>query len=379
MADFVDTAPRSGQRKQLLLLGAEHAHLCVLARIAKRPLAGVQVTLVTPNQRQFHPHLLAGLVAGHYAPDQCVTALAPLLHNSGVRWLASNAIGVDANARTVRLDDGARMPYDWLSIDTGLVQERERIEQALPGAREHGLFARPGEAFAALWPRVTALGPQRLRSVAVIGDDAAGIELAMAIRHVLPQVALTLITGGDPVGAAYPRGTGARVAMALRKRAITVLADQAREVRAGEIVLGCGARLACDVPIVATGARPPAWIAASGLALDDAGFISVDALGRSTSHVQVFAAHTLGRPGGRASGDNAGYAPRAGRRLADNLLATTQGGTAKPQNPPTRRLSLLSCGDRMAIASWGNLSAQGRWVWFWKKWIDRGFMRSGSG
>jgi len=35
---------------------------------------------------------------------------------------------------------------------------------------------------------------------------------------------------------------------------------------------------------------------------------------------------------------------------------------------------LLSCGARRAIASWGNWSAQGRWVWAWKDWSDRRFV-----
>jgi NADH dehydrogenase FAD-containing subunit len=38
-------------------------------------------------------------------------------------------------------------------------------------------------------------------------------------------------------------------------------------------------------------------------------------------------------------------------------------------------LSLLSCGDRYAIASWGRYSVQGRWVWWLKDWIDRAFIR----
>lgn len=31
--------------------------------------------------------------------------------------------------------------------------------------------------------------------------------------------------------------------------------------------------------------------------------------------------------------------------------------------------------DHYAIASWGNFSAQGRWVWWLKNWIDRSFIK----
>jgi NADH dehydrogenase FAD-containing subunit len=46
-----------------------------------------------------------------------------------------------------------------------------------------------------------------------------------------------------------------------------------------------------------------------------------------------------------------------------------------PYVPQTNALNLLSCGDRYAIASWGRYSAQGRWVWWLKDWIDRAFIR----
>ncbi|WP_210541866.1 hypothetical protein [Rhodoferax sp. PAMC 29310] len=43
--------------------------------------------------------------------------------------------------------------------------------------------------------------------------------------------------------------------------------------------------------------------------------------------------------------------------------------------PPKNTLNLLSCGDHYAIATWGDYNAQGRWVWWLKDWIDRGFIK----
>jgi len=40
-----------------------------------------------------------------------------------------------------------------------------------------------------------------------------------------------------------------------------------------------------------------------------------------------------------------------------------------------KTVRLLSCGDRSAIASWGNLSAQGRWVGWLKDRRDRAFVK----
>lgn len=256
MAQPVDSIAPRGGGKQLLLVGSGHGYLQLLARLAAQPLAGVQVTLVAPLARQFCAAMVPGFVAGDYALAECAVELAPLLRHAAVRSHLGRVVRVDAQARSLQLDDGSTLGYDWLSLDTGPLHDRDRIERAIPGAREHGLFVRPIEAFGALWPRVTALAPERLRSLAVIGAGATGIELVMAVRHRLPQVAVTLVSGGAPVGAAYPATLRKRIAKALRKRAITVLPDVACALRPGEIVLGCGARLACDVPAGAARTRP---------------------------------------------------------------------------------------------------------------------------
>jgi selenide,water dikinase len=65
---------------------------------------------------------------------------------------------------------------------------------------------------------------------------------------------------------------------------------------------------------------------------------------------------------------------RAGPALAVNLAAAVANQPLKPHQPPETTLNLLSCGNRTAIASWGNFSAQGRWVWWLKNWIDRRFI-----
>ena len=357
--------------KHLVLLGAGHAHVHLLAQATRQSFNGARVTLVAPSARQLSSGMVPGFVAGHYASDDCVIALAPLLEKNGIRWLQQSVTALDAHQRRLRLDDGTELAYDWLSVNTGPVQDRQLLENSLPGVREHGLFVRPIEAFCHLWPQVLALAAQRTLRLAVIGGGAAGVELVMAVRKRLPTASVTLIAGEAGLGANYPDGMQQRLRLALKARRITVLNERAIALHAGEIELGNGARLLCDVPLVATGA----WLQGSGLALDAQGFIAVDACLRSTNHPEVLAAGDVSARQGSVLARSGVYEVRAGPALARNLEALVAGQPLREHQPPIHTLNLLSCGDQHAIASWGKFSAQGRWVWWLKDWIDRSFVQ----
>lgn len=362
------------QPRQLVLLGAGHAHVQVIFHLAEHPLVGARITLIAPYPRQLYSGMVPGFVAGHYAMDDCVIPLEPLVRRAGIRWLHRSVKALDAPTCTVELDDGSALHYDWLSVNTGAVQNRAVIEQTMPGAREHGLFVRPIEAFGALWPKVVELGLQKPLRIAVIGAGAAGIELSMAVRHRLPNAAVTLLAGQLPVASNYTPQVQQCVLASLKQRSITVLQDVALALDGSSVRLGCGADLACDVALIAVGAQPAPWLADSGLALDAQGFIAVNASQRSTSHPQVFATGDVSTRMDQPLARSGVYAVRAGPALATNLAAAVAGQPLKAHMPPLKTLNLISCGDRRAIASWGNFSAQGRWVWWLKDWIDRRFV-----
>ena len=399
--------------RRLLLLGGGLAHLHLLASLRQQPLPGVQVTLVTPQPRLVHAGMLAGFVAGQHALAECTTLLEPLVQQSGARWLAARAVKLDAPANALLLDDGTTLKFDWLSLCQEPMQDRDALERALPGAREHGLFVRPLHAFCALWPRVPELAAAKALRVAVIGgwggtevgapvgtemvdaDASSGlaVELALAIRHRLPGSAVTLVTGGAPLAPGCPPTLQKRLAQALRQRNVTVLADCAVQLHAGEIALGSGARLACDVPVLATRPIAPAWLAGSGLALDGQGWLAVDACGRSISHAHVFAtdpssadpnASPSARPNASPAHRDPAFASArsthaVAARFAANLAAAVAGQPVRPQPPAAHPLRLVSCGDGHAIAAWGRYCAQGHWVGWLKQRMDRAWIVQHAG
>jgi pyridine nucleotide-disulfide oxidoreductase family protein len=364
--------------KHLVMIGAGHAHVHLLSTLAGQPLAGVQITLIAPSPRQLYSGMVPGFVAGHYALEDCVIPMEPLLKNTEVTWLQRSATGLDTNARVVTLDDGSTVAYDVLSINSGAVQDRQKIELMMPGAREHALFLRPIESFGALWPQVVAMGEKNPLRLAVMGGGAAGFELACAMSHRLPTSSVTLLSSDLTVGSNYPPAVQALMRQTLRARHINVIQEHCAGIAKSELTLANGARLVCDVPIIATDAQAPAWLQNSGLALDDQGFVSVNALQHSTSHPGVFAASDVATRVDLMLPRSGVYAVHAGVPLSNNLRACLAGVAPSPYTPQDKTLNLLSCGDRRAIASWGTWSAQGRWVWWLKNWIDRSFVKKYS-
>ena len=101
----------------------------------------------------------------------------------------------------------------------------------------------------------------------------------------------------------------------------------------------------------------------------------VDATHRSLSHPNIFAAGDVCTRSD-ASLDRSGvHAVHVGPVLANNLFASLSGGSLKEYWPKRRSLYLLALGDGRAVMSWGNVSAEGAWVWRWKDRIDRRFIK----
>ena len=372
MRDASPLTPRAARgSRHIVLLGAGHAHLQVLKHLAVQPLAATVVTLITPYSHQMVASMLPGFVTGRYSPSDFTIALQPLVQRAGLRWITQNIAALDATSQTLQLDDGSSLGFDLLSVNTLPTQDRARVEQVIPGAREHALFVHPLEAFVELWSRVTAMGDIQPLRITIIGAGAGGIELAFAVRQRLPNAAVTLLCGAKPPASRCKPQMQVRIVGLLKQRNITVLQDRAVAIKSGFVQLGCGADLACDVPLLATGTAPQPWLATSRLALDERGFIAVDTTQRSTSHNHVFASGDICSRSDQSQATCGSYDRLAGQTLTYNLVAAVTRGALKARQPPTVAVNLLACGDRYAVGSWGNYSFQGRWAQWLKDWIDR--------
>lgn len=265
--------------------------------------------------------------------------------------------------------------YDALSLDTGAENDCSCL--AACGARL--LPIRPLENFVVGWTRLReALGKQGRALIAVVGGGAAGVELALAARYRLArdlgpaQVEVILVSGGELLPG-YGRRVVARVARVLERQSIGIVGGYAAGTPSG-LQLADGRRVVADAVIAATGVRPAEWLATSGLALAEDGFIAVAQGQQSVSHPEVFAAGDVASRIDLPHAKSGIYAVRAGPVLTANLERVLAGLPPLAYRPQRRGLYLLATGPREAIVAWGGLAGGGHWAWRWKDWIDRRFI-----
>jgi len=345
---------------RLVLLGGGHAHALVLLKLGNFLPKDLEVKLVTPHPVHTYSGMVPGVVAGHYAVSEAQIDLARLCNRAGVALVLDQIAGLDAGNKQLALANSGKLEFDVLSLDLGSLPNFSGV----PGAREHALGVKPFEAFMRHW-EAHGLSARR---IAVAGAGAAGIEMAMALRHRLPSAKVFLYSDRPMFSGAV----AARLERALGRCGVELQSNTAvAALEPGPVVVTQQEREACDLVLWTAGAAPQPWLQQSGLQTDEAGFVLVDPALRSVSHPDVFAAGDCATLRDARHPKSGVYAVRHAPVLLENLRNTVEGKTLETYHPQARQLALISCGAKYAIASRGGWSAEGAWVWRWKDWLDR--------
>lgn len=348
----------------LLLVGGGHAHVAVLADWIRQGLpAGVRALLLTPEPTLRYSGMVPAWIAGQHGRDDGLVDLAGLARRAGVELILDRCAAIDPNARRVTTAAGAVIAFDIASIDTG----GEGRAAALLGEDPRLIDVRPIGGFV---DRLAAL--PALDRVVVAGGGAGGVELAFALRNRAGAPAqVTLVAGESGVLPGFAPAVQRRVTAALDRQGIALHKADAR-LKDGAIMAGDISLEPADAIIAALGSAAPGWARASGLAVDAAGFIAVNARQQSTSHPHIFAAGDVAARTDRALAHSGVHAVFAGPVLAANLRAAIAGEPSRrAYYPRWNNLYLMNTGDGSAIASYGALAAEGAWVLRLKHWIDK--------
>jgi pyridine nucleotide-disulfide oxidoreductase family protein len=366
--------------QQLVLLGAGHAHLHVLARLAHVPLPGVAVTLVTPSARQHYSGMVPGYLQGAYAEAELAVDLRQLCRAAGARLHLAAADRIEP-ARRLVVAGGDTLEFDVLSVDVGSAA----AGLDTPGAREHAFALRPMSRVVALREAVDRAVAARAGgpvAIAVVGGGAGGVEVALALHRRVTagggRPAVTLLEGGPAIVGDFAPAARARILGVLGARGIALLTGRpVTAVGAGAVTAAGGPPVAADVTVWLAGAAAPGLLTASPVARDARGFLHVDATLRAVDGAPIWGAGDCVTLAEHPATPRAGvYAVRAGPVLDRNLRAALTGAGAPARCRPQRSfLALLNTADGKAILRWHGMVGHTRWAWWLKDRIDRRFMR----
>src|SRR5215471_21160752 len=109
------------QKKRVVIVGAGFGGLAAAKVLGSRDDGSpVEVTVIDRlNYFLFQPLLYQVAMAGLSATDVAYPIRAALHGRRNVTVLLGEVTGVDIAARTVRLDDGTTLPYDYLVMAAG--------------------------------------------------------------------------------------------------------------------------------------------------------------------------------------------------------------------------------------------------------------------
>lgn len=295
-------------RPHVVVLGAGFAGLSAVRALRKAP---VRVTLVDRHSYSTFQPLLYQVATGALNPGDITYGARGFAARTGASFRKGEVTTVDPGTRTVSLDVGPDLHYDYLVIANGVTTNYFGV----PGAAEHAFPIYTRAEALAVRDRMTghldhiaATGEARGAAVVVVGGGATGVEMAGTLAElrnsVLPsrypeldptEVHVVLVEMTDKVLAPFAPRLREYAAQQLRARGVELRLDAAvKEVRPDSVLLADGTELGAQMTVWATGVAAHDRVKSWGLRQGKGGRIVVGGDLRVPDHPEILVAGDIG-------------------------------------------------------------------------------------
>ena len=178
---------------------------------------------------------------------------------------------------------------------------------------------------------------------------------------------ITLFTKENRILKDFPKRTIHKFELHFKKNNIKILTNTEIKKINGDCIVDSEnkERIFDDIFLVARTSGPE-WLKKTNLDLDDEGFLAVNDQLRSISKNNIFGSGDIVNIDKYNLKKSGVYAVRQGDVLSKNLRNTLLKKDLKKFKPQRSFLSIISMGEKKAIASKYSFSIQGKWVWNWK-------------
>ncbi|MCF3933176.1 NAD(P)/FAD-dependent oxidoreductase [Acuticoccus sp. M5D2P5] len=377
--------PGAPLRHRVVVVGGGFGGHAAVIGLAK---AEVDVTLVDQRNHHIFQPLLYQAATASLAPSEIAWPLRHILrHQKNATTRLDTVIGVDVPAREVRLESGARLPYDTLVLATGARHAyfgHDEWEPFAPGLKtiEDATEIR-GRILLAFEKAELASDPAERAAwltFVVVGGGPTGVELAGTIaemaRDTLPaefrfietsRARVILAEAGPRILQGYDADLSAYAARSLETLGAEVILDSPVTHCDAEGVRLADRHLPARTVIWAAGVRASPAAGWLGVEADRAGRIAVAADLTVPGHPDIFAVGdtvTLSDSDGTPVPGIAPAAKQEGHYVAGLIKARLAGEPAPPPFRYRHAGSLAQIGRRSAIADFGRIKLRGAIAWW---------------
>ncbi|WP_394011347.1 FAD-dependent oxidoreductase [Anaerococcus cruorum] len=354
--------------KKIILAGGGHGHINILKNLIKNPIKDQKIILITDYNRQYYSGMLAGYIEGIYTEEEISFDVPKLCKMANVSYIEQKIISIDKENQRV-ITEGGSYSYDYLSINLGSLSKLN-----FPTDFKNLTLVKPILNVVKAKNEIINLSKVKASpKITFIGAGASGVELALSFKAAFPKADISIITARD-ILRNFNQKAKKRFEKLLNENGINVIKNElVVEVRNQKIFTNRNT-YNFDHAFVTSGFSGPD-VAFDGFMTFGQNYLGVDEnLLASKNTLAMGDVATIKK---YPSMPKAGvYAIREAPILYENLLKLINGDNDfKAYRPQEKYLQIINCGNKKALANYGNFSKYGKISWMIKDKIDRDYMK----
>ncbi len=363
-------------KKQLVLIGAGHAHMVTLKNLHRFVEKGHAVTVIGPSEHHYYSGMGPGMLGMTYRPEEIRFAVKKMTETRGGTFVKGKAARIDPVNKTVFLADGREISYDVASCNAGsyvpgLAGEDESTEV---------FSVKPIERLQEARKQVLKLGENGKGHIAVVGGGASSVEVAGNIvtlldKHGHKGISVNIFAG-KRLMPRFPAWIGKHAEKSLAGRGVNIFKGSHVSGMAGNtITLDSGETHVTDLTFLSLGVKPSKIFADSDLPTGPDGGLLVNRFLQCTAYPELFGGGDCIYFEDNPLDKVGVYAVRQNPILFANLMAALEETPLQPFDPGGSYLLIFNLGDGTGILNKGIWRLTGKLAFKIKDSIDRKFMR----
>lgn len=361
--------------KSLVFIGAGHAHLTAITNLARYIDKGHKVTVISSGAYHYYSGMSPGMLSGMYTPGEIRFNVKRLTETRGGEFIEDNVLSVDPGKRVLTLKSGKSINYDVVSFNTGSEVDTGPVDTSY-----NSIFkVKPVENMFTARCRILELLKKGPVHIVVVGGGPAGVEMAAnawrIVNDVKGDAVITMISRRKILDR-FPAKARRRVVKSMTGRGIVLKEGAMVDRNTGEVFhLVHGEEVPFDVAFVATGTKPSALFAESGIPTGQDGGLLVNKYLQSVKYPGIFGGGDCIRFEPRPLDRVGVFAVRQNPILLHNLDAALSGGDFREFKPQEVYLLIFNLGDGTGLFVRKSLVFGGSLAFKLKDYIDRKFMK----